>query len=217
MTGRKPKSGESDNSDILTAIRELDEKFSTKLENLEERIVTGFKLMITNEIETVKAEFKSCLAKLESRVNVMEEKLNGVTKDDKNRAISVIVRNLPESEGENVNNKVKSLIHDGLKLKNINAHKVTRKASYRQNSPGVIVVQCASKQDKAGLRNVAQYKSVYIEHDKSIEQRHFEANMRTLVNTIAKDKLQVRGPRIVSKQTQNRNSGHNKTNGDNPH
>ena len=55
---------------------------------------------------------------------------------------------------------------------------------------------------KSGLGRSRQYKTVYIDHDKSPEQRRNEANLRLLVNTVAKDSLHVKGSRIVKKNNQ---------------
>ena len=46
---------------------------------------------------------------------------------------------------------------------------------------------------KSGLDRSGQYKTVYIDHDRSPEQRRNEAILRLLVNTVAKDSLHVKG------------------------
>ncbi len=50
------------------------------------------------------------------------------------------------------------------------------------------------------LRNCEQYKKVYIDEDRPYHLRQQEQNMRTVINTLGKDKLQFKGNKVIRKQ-----------------
>ena len=54
---------------------------------------------------------------------------------------------------------------------------------------------------KSKLKDSRRYENVYIEHDLSRQQRVFNSYMRTIVNAIGRDKLQVKGSRVNFKNT----------------
>ena len=73
--------------------------------------------------------------------------------------------------------------------------------------PGVIVAKCATKEDKEIMKaksilnrsSDTAVKKIFIDHDKSRVQRQLESNMRLIVQTVAKDKLELRGSRVIPK------------------
>ena len=111
---------------------------------------------------------------------------------------------------ENLINKVGGLkvdFKDTLKLQNIGIEKAEGKQEHAENKPDVIVTTLNCREDndqvmqfKHRLMNSIQFKNVYIDHDKSLEQRHNEANLRLLVSTVAKDSLFVQGSPVVRKE-----------------
>ena len=97
------------------------------------------------------------------------------------------------------------LIKDGLKVKNVQVKKADRKAK-GQSKAGVVVVTFSSKEDKKAvmdakksLVNSEQYSRVYINHDRDYKDRIQEANLRTIISTFGKNKLSMKGNRVVKK------------------
>ena len=88
---------------------------------------------------------------------------------------------------ENLINKVGGLkvdFKDTLKLQNIGIEKAEGKQGRAENKPDVIVTTLNCREDndqvmqfKHRLMNSIQFKNVYIDHDKSLEQRRNEANL----------------------------------------
>ena len=70
--------------------------------------------------------------------------------DDDTRKMSIVLRKLPESTNEDLNNKVNLLIKDGLKIRDINVRSAERKQSFNEYIPGVVVATLGSLDDKKG-------------------------------------------------------------------
>ena len=196
-------------SDVLDSIRQLEKSFTDKLEAIEDRINVSIQQAIRNEIDQVKADLSERLKQLEDRVSMWEDKLTNSNEDKYklDRNLNVIIHNLPETNEENLINKVGGLFKDTLKLQNIGIEKAERKRGHAGNKPGVIVTTLNCREDKEQvmqfkhrLKNSIQFKNVYIDHDKSLEQRRNEANLRLLVTTVAKDSLFVQCSRVVHKE-----------------
>ncbi len=70
--------------------------------------------------------------------------------------------------------------------------------------------------NKAKPKDSANYRNVYIEPDRSREERQNLSNLRTIMNTVGRDKLELSGSRLIRKQYdlqdgwrgQSRPSGH---------
>ena len=111
--------------------------------------------------------------------------------------IRVIVRNLPESDGQNTLNKVNALIKDGLHLNDVKALTADRNKSYKEGKQGVIVVTLQSAGDKRKIMDKKRdFKDVFIENDVSKNQHMLNMNLRNIVNAIGDNKLEIRGGRI---------------------
>ena len=62
---------------------------------------------------------------------------------------------------------------------------------------------------KRELKNSSRYKNVFVENDIPPGQRKLNSNLRTIVNTIGRDRLHFRGSRILPTETgQNTGSSH---------
>ena len=123
----------------------------------------------------------------------------------------LVIKNLTETEGESTKDRVKMLLTEGLGLKDneIDIEEASRKGDpkVQRKYPRVIVVTVknsdmasAIMKKKAGLKKKPQFDKVYIDVDKPQQQRQYENNMRTIVNSVAKDKLSVVGGKVVPKQ-----------------
>ncbi|CAC5379518.1 unnamed protein product [Mytilus coruscus] len=97
------------------------------MDNLEKTIpntiATLIDSKISSEMQKVKQQFQKELKTVSDKVENREKSYANVAKQQPNtdEAILIIVRNLPESNGENVLNKVNALIKDGLHLKDVKA------------------------------------------------------------------------------------------------
>jgi hypothetical protein len=116
---------------------------------------------------------------------------------------------LPEDSRESVENskvlinQLEGLIKDGLKLNKVNITKAIRKKSDGKR-PGVIIVFVGGvdkkkevMKAKRQLKNNRKYSYVFIENDKSYEQRLYEANNKKLLNLIGTKDHIVKGGRIL--------------------
>ena len=140
---------------------------------------------------------------LEEKVDSNRKEDEGCSQSDKLKR-SIIVKQLEERENENINDRVNSLIYNGLKLDNIKVESATRKPTKSDTKPGIIVAVCKSMKDKDNimqrkrdLKRSRRYENVYIEHHMPPEQRHLNSNLRTIVNTIGSDRLWLKGARVL--------------------
>ncbi len=130
---------------------------------------------------------------------------------------------MPVTQAENVISKMNSLIKDSLKLWDVEVERAERKESYLEGRHGHILVKLKSidnmksvMKNKAKLKDSANYRNVYIEPDRSREERQNLSNLRTIMNTVGRDKLELSGSRLIRKQYdlqdggrgQSRPSGH---------
>ena len=125
------------------------------------------------------------------------------TFNDTGDGLTLTVRKLPESTNKNVENKVNTMIQKGMKIQGVTVASAERKRAFRNGQSGVVIFQCRSHADrdtilanKARLIDCDIYKEVIVHTHKSKQQRQYEANMRTIVNTVAKNKLVIRGGRV---------------------
>ncbi|CAG2220665.1 unnamed protein product [Mytilus edulis] len=86
------------------------------------------------------------------------------------------------------------MVKDVLKLQNVNITSVSRKASYIEGKPGVVLVSLGdfeSKQKimkaKKLLKDKMKYRDVYIENFLTNEKRMLDANNRRLLKAVGKD------------------------------
>jgi hypothetical protein len=119
-----------------------------------------------------------------------------------NISSNFVIRNLPEGSNENIPNKVKGLLKDGLKV-SVQIVSAERKKSYNKD-PGIVIVKCKNAESKKAvmdakskLRDSRQFRDVQISHDKTKEQRTNEANLRAIAYVLGKDKVQAVGPRLI--------------------
>ncbi|CAG2196115.1 LRFN5 [Mytilus edulis] len=100
-----------------------------------------------------------------SYANVVKTSTDPTTYDD-----SLVIRNLPETETENVVNKVISVFKDGLRLKDIQVVSAERKKTANNKKHGVVVVKLQSGADnrkvmkkKRELKKSRNFEDVFIE------------------------------------------------------
>ena len=171
---------------------------------------------LNNEIPKVKRAIKAEIVKdmgvLKTKVDKLETHCQQIIdKGDiqDNRVCHFVVKSLPEDSRESVENskvlinQLEGLIKDGLKLNKVNITKAIRKKSDGKR-PGVIIVLVGGvdkkkevMKAKRQLKNNRKYSYVFIENDKSYEQRLYEANNKKLLNLIGTKDHIVKGGRIL--------------------
>ena len=185
--------------------KQLDEfraEFREDINRLSERLVA---------VEKDQAEVKMRqdeMGKKQTEMNQRQLSYADVTTLNSKR---VVIKNLPESESESTKDRVRKLFIDVLGLKNddINIESAVRQGDpqVKRNYARVIVATMKSKEEvgtimkkKSQLKDKEHFKKVYIDYDRPAHERKAENNMRTLVNTLAKDKLRVKGGRVCQKE-----------------
>ena len=125
-------------------------------------------------------------------------------KGDQKRELNIVIRNLPESQNENVNIKVNGLLKDGLKLWEITVLNGIRKPARKHYQSGLIIATCKTCEDNKHiltannmLKESREFKDVFISSDISFEQRQQDANFRTIVNALGRDKLMMNGNHVI--------------------
>ncbi|CAC5386254.1 unnamed protein product [Mytilus coruscus] len=120
--------------------------------------------------------------------------------------LSLVIKNLPETENENISCKVEDLIKDGLHVNSIQVADVERKKNYHTGKHGIVMVKFQNKDDKQKvmekkreLRNTRIYKDVYINNVIPNAQRLLNSNLRNIVKAIGNDKLEIRGSVVRSR------------------
>ena len=112
--------------------------------NIPIQIANMIDVKVSAEMKKVKDQFQKDLKTVSDKVTHLEKsyaddtKQKHVTDDDK----LLVIRNFPESENENVLNKVNGLIRDGLqvfKLCRRSARKVTDKQSTESSLPVSVI------------------------------------------------------------------------------
>ena len=157
------------------------------------------------------------LNSISQKVEKMEKTYAEVTKSNKdgqtkqtNNDVNVVIRNLPESENELIENKVNSVLKDGLRLREVLVESAERKKSFRQDKPGVVIAKLRSIEDKRKvmekkreLKQSRNYKDIFIENDIPKAQRLMNNNLRNIVKVMGSDSLEFKGSRIVMKSRGN--------------
>lgn len=194
----------------------LEQRISNKVAQLlDKRVNTELnriKKDVDDRVETFKETFR---AEIDEDLNELNNKLNNMnvqTPDTSyDRSLNIAIRGLPESDNENLSNKVNSVIKDGLSVRNVAVKTVVRKQSKIQSKPGVIIASFKSVEDKrkvmvekSKLRDSRQYRDVYIHHDQSHEQRIMASNFKTVLSALNDNdvNLALRGSRIVRRDQQ---------------
>jgi hypothetical protein len=91
-----------------------------------------------------------------------------------------------------------------VKCKVVSARRIPSRSS---SHPGIVIATCKSVEDKqivfeakAKLSKSRNFKDVFIDYDKSKEQRDQEANLRAIRKVIGMDKVDIRGSRLIPKR-----------------
>lgn len=194
---------------------EFNDRISGLSKKLEDKLSTNLQTMIDSRLKDAKTEMSSelNLDALKSDVSKLQQSYAEVTSASASHAslgrrdaevtehctLNVVVRNLKydarEQNDPNVTvNLVNSVIRDGLKLTDAKIVQAERKIA-RNSKPGVIIATVENSvqkqnvlKNKKSLRKIKKYENVYIEDERSHEQRLIESNIRTVLQAIGKSK-----------------------------
>ncbi|CAG2237923.1 unnamed protein product [Mytilus edulis] len=110
--------------------------------------------------------------------------------------VTVIVKNLPFTEGENLQDKVQQIIDSlGEVSSQISVVATKRLTTRFHNKPGLVKISFQSQdqkililRNKHKLKDVGYYKHVYIQSSKSRIERLIETNTRTILRELPQGK-----------------------------
>ncbi|KAH3858619.1 hypothetical protein DPMN_101247 [Dreissena polymorpha] len=171
---------------------EWSNKISSMIAQIRDKRVTQEINKIRNDVDTKTDNLKRGIqAEVRADVDVLNDRINEVVNaqslprnnSDHDISLNVFIRELPESASENIMNKV----NDGLKVSGVECARAERKESRDSGKPGLVVVGFRSHNDKrkvmekkSDLRDSQQYEGVFINHDKSLQERQMADNFRTI-------------------------------------
>ena len=131
--------------DKVKVLKKNIDKEMEKNKSSNDKIVKSVKKVEETALPTLKEELGDEMDELNRRMKNLEEKVGSSRKEDEGCSQSdklkrsIIVKQLEERENENINDRVNSLIYNGLKLDNIKVESATRKATKSDTKPGIIV------------------------------------------------------------------------------
>ncbi|MES9885013.1 MAG: hypothetical protein ABW185_29575 [Sedimenticola sp.] len=200
---KKLKSSEPSMTEIAKQISNLERSLNTRMGKLEDRLMDRLKECVMVEIDEMRNSFSEQIRQLSDRVVALEKAdISSNTDTSNGIECNLIVRNLPEHPIENVKNKINTLIKDGLKLVDTNIISAERKLGHN-GKPGVVIAKCRSREDvitllsnKKQLKEHSRYSSVFIARDLPYHERVNAQNMRTLINALGRNKLEMKGSYI---------------------
>ena len=168
--------------------------------------IEGVRLKVTEvektcmqEIRRVKDNIKDNIKKeVESATQRKKETFANVAAPNVQNNANVVIKNLPERNGEAddtslTKSSVEGLIRDGLRLRDAKVIKAVRKVNKSSRRPGVVIATLETTQqkekvmkDKYKLKTNAKYRDVYIENEKSKDDLKADQNLRTIVREMGR-------------------------------
>ena len=218
-------------SNLSKDIQSSHDKLSKRLDSLEEDLQGKIKELVSvaikAEVDKLRSEYSAEINSLKAKVASLEKSYADVVKDNgmssaaafEQRKKRIVVRGLPSDRNEAAqvtHDKVMALIRDGCKLHDVKVIQAERKST-RGRKPGPVIATIETFEQKQklmkaknSLKNVEQYKKVYIENDYAPETRNSDSNLRTILKEIGKDKqYRVAGGKVYSVRQANGNNGNN--------
>ena len=161
--------------------------------------VTEVEKTCMQEIRRVKDNIKDNIKKeVESATQRKKETFANVAAPNVQNRANVVIKNLPERNGEAddtslTKSSVEGLIRDGLRLRDAKVIKAVRKVNKSSRRPGVVIATLETTQqkekvmkDKYKLKTNAKYRDVYIENEKSKDDLKADQNLRTIVREMGR-------------------------------
>ncbi|XP_071091296.1 uncharacterized protein MCAP_0864-like [Haliotis cracherodii] len=216
----KKHSEDKSMTDLVNAMHSLTATLTKKMDTFEKHMIKRMEETVNIKLQEVREDMKCEIKQINNRISKIDSKqsteIDNVNKqlNDMKSAVgkkeedliklNLIFRNVIESEGENVKNKVNSVLKDGMRLKDVDIVHAERKSNREESRyPGVIVATCRSMEDKSlilqsksKLQHSRNFKDIFIMNDKTRQQRLHEANLKTIAIAIGNEKVRVRGARL---------------------
>lgn len=216
VLSKKPRQSQPNMSEIASQISKLESSLVSRMSGLEDRLMDRLKECVMAEIKDIRDTFSDQIRQLSDRLTNVEQTsipcAVDATPSQSEISRNLVIRNLKDHVVENVARKVDTLIKDGLKVNDITVVSAERKLS-RNGKPGVVIAKFKTKEEvnillskKKLLRNSDQHSSVYIAQDIPYNDRVHNQNMRTLLNAVGRNQLEMRGSFVVKKSTPPRNT-----------
>ena len=204
----------------VSGIQGLQGMFTSCMEKMEKSILqrisdseTKLQDIITS---AVRKEVRLAREEIDEEISKIKREINSVREEAKETAANadagidkrLVIRNLPESMEENIKEKLNSLLQDQLHLR-VQVENAERKNSYNDR-PGVVIADMKTREEaievlrnKRKLNDSDSFRDVMIFKDKPLHVRQTEANLHTLINAVAADKLVIQGGRVQQRQAEN--------------
>lgn len=192
---------------IDTLESRLEKRLSDKMAQIIDKRLTSevnrMRKDVDGRLGDIRAEITSDLEEINKNIGALQE--TATTKDRSDVSLNIVIRDLPEHEGENLLLKVNNLFKDKLKLQSIEAHSVERKTS-NSARPGIVIVTLETLQDKQkilkakNLLRETNLNKVFIHPDQSHSERLLNSNIRAIVEAVNSGdrSINVRGGRVVT-------------------
>ena len=188
---------------VLKNIKDMRTEFNGRIDQLEEKITEKIKGVVKEEVGKVRDDLQKQIDSLQKNMeNVQTQLQNGDGRDQKQNC-NVVMFGIPETANENIINKVNAVIREGVK-QNVEVETAVRKASKKQGKPGVVIAKFKSAEDKRlvmehkkVLSKSINHKNIGIDHERSADELLHQANMRVLTEAIGKNKVTLKGKRLV--------------------
>ena len=202
------KAVENDTKEKLNKLEKEMKKDMDKMKRNLDKTEAVVKKHSQTDLPTAQGKLDDEIYKLVERVTSPENKKTYPDLDDKQERIDerkrkIVIQNLIEREIENIKDRVNNII-DYLKIKHICVESAERKVNNDNSKPGVVIATFFTSDDKEkvmkakrNLKDGTRYRDVYIENDVPVHQRKMKNNLRTIVNTLGREKLKLRGSRII--------------------
>jgi molecular chaperone GrpE (heat shock protein) len=206
-----------------TRLQNLEKNVNIKIEKESKGVKEEFQMEIvklTDNIDTVnkkrvqfETEFYKNMTVLQNRVSVLEmdgpdfeAKIAEFTRESFHPDNTVVVTGIRYSQGEDIVQKAKSLIIDGLNL-DVDVVNAAR-TPFREGKPGIVKIEFNSKAEKITvlrakktLANSEHYQRVYIRSSQTHTERLLQLNTKTILKELgAEEKYRLTGSgRLVLK------------------
>ena len=192
-------------ADIQSSHNKLSQRLDSLENDLKGKISELVTAAIKSEVAKLRDEYSSEIDSLKAKVTQLEKSYADIVKNNgqasrsefEERKKRVVIRGLPgdnKESGQSTLDKVMALIRDGCKLADVTVTHAERKST-RSKKPGPVIATIESFEKKQtlmkaknGLKNIEQYKRVYIENDYAPEIRSVDSNLRTILKEIGKNK-----------------------------
>jgi hypothetical protein len=195
-------------SDFKLAVATLSERINTLEEMFEQKILLKVNEVVSEKVMQVKKDLTTELNSVRSEVKEVQkayaEVVKGGTSKSPDISLNFVIKNLPESKNENIVSKVNDLVKDGCLVRDVKILRAERKQTGRDSDAGLVIATCQCKEDKQAimkqkmkLKSSRNYHNIYIEHDRTREERVQLSNMRTIASVIGPGRVSVRGNRLV--------------------